>query len=1214
MFKKLLQIFFDTKFKKIVSIAVIAVIIFSASIGTWLLSKNNQVLIPVSGSSITTTKSYSNQNKPNEIITDNPIDEPSDIGTGVDYPGSGDEFPDDIIYPPSEDDVGNSIQTYGIATYSPSKGAYFASSFPLKTQIFSIDFKDGIPSSFKTPGMLGPDGTPKEIINTYNDNGPGPGTGFTIGQNAPDGSMVPVEESRIKLDKLYFETDPIDSISYLYATTKNENGPVVKILVNITDKYLGFRIKDVQNYPRLSRETFINFNLNTSESFAKSLSFDYMTTTSATSGNINMTFNYVYEAYTANNDDPNTRVYIKKAGAQEEGLPKDVTYLKDANGKAVSWGNPYGGFAVYCKASSSDEDDTYTRIWANEGMAHPNIEDWTVKTAKEWIQNWISETKNFSRIIVGPRTPLDLTEDSNGDGITDIVDATLKAGTKQAYLYRWNNGVDTRLITDIFAVNTTKDQEVFNDKNVTFVELNKDRTAIANQADMMAFKNGISTMIDFSKSLNDQGKVLSLHKYATGIDTRYNSSSFVTNDIESWGAGKVTAIQGTKVTIKPDKGTTLPCVSDGYTKYPGISTSLYTTQVQINNKIFSVGNAFTDTVTYTKKYQTKPNGDPVYDDGGKGILQYVLDQNGEPVWEYKVKDGIVDLTVNNINTANETWTFSIGTSTGVKVGDTFKGLISSGAGIMPSKQGQVMFNLAYEYASLIDVAKLGNAEFDGAEFATGNGTWGYQKWGALIYSFIDHPVTAHDSGQMYPAAFFEYQFNCVSSWWNNKEGNIAFANSRDGSNSDATTAGKRRETTRPYDVSAEAAISVANGYARNTILAPENGGDSFSIRNSFIKNNGLYDYTMEKIAGWNYIKQSLTKEISNIIAPSSGGHTKYAEGPGIDKFSDFFIHKDANGKVTSYEIYQIRNMTKRTGNIFYQTGVEFQPTTPQDYLKIGDTIELNNIFQKQEPEFVIRALPQTNYTSTSNKTISSSAINLSYSNTSSNDTWVDKITLSGTVSKQVNVSIDVNANRALGMWITGDGSGSILVVRPQNAIDYAVTIDFIGKKYIEIPIPTASWGTGDWGILAGFNEGRDAQSSNNFIFTLGKVPKNTNANITVEGAKMLYSNNTVYVKNLTVKTANGYLKINDSVGVKPYDYIWHQKLADGTFKTTIQADSNFALVRDVTNNVVTNNFTVPEKYGKITIIADKQNGVNWVSTQFLTQNFDPEKRYTLVVK
>lgn len=64
-----------------------------------------------------------------------------------------------------------------------------------------------------------------------------------------------------------------------------------------------------------------------------------------------------------------------------------------------------------------------------------------------------------------------------------------------------------------------------------------------------------------------------------------------------------------------------------------------------------------------------------------------------------------------------------------------------------------------------------------------------------------------------------------------------------------------------------------------------------------------------------------------------------------------------------------------------------------------------------------------------------------------------------------NSALDMSGRRGVGLEIDGDGSGATLLVqiRGQGTRDYAVPIDFTGRRWIEIPNGEVAWAQGCWG-------------------------------------------------------------------------------------------------------------------------------------------------------
>ena len=62
----------------------------------------------------------------------------------------------------------------------------------------------------------------------------------------------------------------------------------------------------------------------------------------------------------------------------------------------------------------------------------------------------------------------------------------------------------------------------------------------------------------------------------------------------------------------------------------------------------------------------------------------------------------------------------------------------------------------------------------------------------------------------------------------------------------------------------------------------------------------------------------------------------------------------------------------------------------------------------------------------------------------------------------VESAVDMTRRRGLGMWVTGDNSGALLLVE-LGSRDYVVPIDFSGRRYVEIPNGEVSWASSAWG-------------------------------------------------------------------------------------------------------------------------------------------------------
>ena len=88
-------------------------------------------------------------------------------------------------------------------------------------------------------------------------------------------------------------------------------------------------------------------------------------------------------------------------------------------------------------------------------------------------------------------------------------------------------------------------------------------------------------------------------------------------------------------------------------------------------------------------------------------------------------------------------------------------------------------------------------------------------------------------------------------------------------------------------------------------------------------------------------------------------------------------------------------------------------------------------------------------------------------------------------------------HRGVGLWVTGDKSGAILVFQIPGG-DYAIPIDFEGRRYIEIPNAQAAWTSGYWGWRMG-SKTTQYKNVHQMKLGFGMVPAQTSARVKVEG-------------------------------------------------------------------------------------------------------------------
>ncbi len=191
------------------------------------------------------------------------------------------------------------------------------------------------------------------------------------------------------------------------------------------------------------------------------------------------------------------------------------------------------------------------------------------------------------------------------------------------------------------------------------------------------------------------------------------------------------------------------------------------------------------------------------------------------------------------------------------------------------------------------------------------------------------------------------------------------------------------------------------------------------------------------------------------------------------------------------------------------------------------------------------------------------------------------------------VSTDITGARGLGMMVTGDGNGAVLTVRTSGngTRDFAVTIDFTGRRYIEIPTPEACWANGSLMWVPAYKRYR-----NNHItkVSLGfaALPAKTDASVLVEDIRFL-PELASDLRNPVIHVGSGTLKVD---GVIPTDhYLWYW----GGDSLGVY-DLNWNLKK--TLDVKLEDYKAPTGYHPVRITHDEGNLNPWLETLFFVHD------------
>jgi hypothetical protein len=186
------------------------------------------------------------------------------------------------------------------------------------------------------------------------------------------------------------------------------------------------------------------------------------------------------------------------------------------------------------------------------------------------------------------------------------------------------------------------------------------------------------------------------------------------------------------------------------------------------------------------------------------------------------------------------------------------------------------------------------------------------------------------------------------------------------------------------------------------------------------------------------------------------------------------------------------------------------------------------------------------------------------------------------------LSVDMTHRRGLGMWVTGDNSGALLLIEPGHR-DYVVPIDFNGRRYLEIPNGEVSWARSDWGWRME-TKSTDYSAVRSVKIGIGQLPSGGKATVKVEQLTAL-GEIPVALKNPVIHIGSGQLRVQGAIGSGQflqytggdkailYDENWRQR-----GELLVEKDS-YIMPTGPTSVTVTSEPAVPEP---------------WLDVQFIT--------------
>lgn len=557
------------------------------------------------------------------------------------------------------------------------------------------------------------------------------------------------------------------------------------------------------------------------------------------------------------------------------------------------------------------------------------------------------------------------------------------------------------------------------------------------------------------------------------------------------------------------------------------------------------------------------------------------------------------------------------------------GLIKPGQNFYPDSRTDLPEITGRDYAEFFNRLGVVHHEFDGKEFHD-DMPWGFPKWAMFVYQNTKMPITTNtSSGGVNPwDLMYRFKKNGSEKIRNKGSnhgcgsGNVSLDLDRD-----------NRLATSPIEnhfTMAQAAASNTPGFVFGK---PE---PMFGIFPHVIQEHGLEELIAEQFTVWRELTPKLTPELRKKISGT------YKRNPGSHHNNAKILYESRRAG-DGYKLQPFTVMTRGLEDAPWTTVQEYNVLMPRQYVAPGMRVRLENPFERQAPQFIIRVMnghadsvadtqrtaPNKEMSKDMQEYLAAAGVQVDNSSPASAVTpsapGTDPYRLQPKAAQMENpgkhvfadvgevLSVSLNNTtkdpltqqkklpgrrfkgnsqnaRGLALTVIGDGSGALLVIQIGLANDYVIPIDFTGRKDIVIPVSETAHALSAWGMRPGTKGARHGLFHGYFI-GFGQVPANTYAKVLIENLRML-GEKPSSITNPVIHAGAGTLAIQGEV--KSDQYLWYQ----GGDKVGIY-DKNWNLQAELP--VVATNYEVDKGFSEYWIEGECATPPPWFNVQFITK-------------
>eukprot|EP00521_Asterionellopsis_glacialis_P008109 CAMPEP_0195287524 /NCGR_PEP_ID=MMETSP0707-20130614/4546_1 /TAXON_ID=33640 /ORGANISM="Asterionellopsis glacialis, Strain CCMP134" /LENGTH=1015 /DNA_ID=CAMNT_0040347285 /DNA_START=99 /DNA_END=3146 /DNA_ORIENTATION=+ len=785
----------------------------------------------------------------------------------------------------------------------------------------------------------------------------------------------------------------------------------------------------------------------------------------------------------------------------------------------------FGGVALWKDKSESDQDEILYNVWVNEKLPHPKIleqdETWTVPRAKQFVDEYIAKFRRYGEVYINGE---------NLDELKQCVDHAKKIHMTSVYMH----------------INTWGGRYQPFDKET--YDLNP-----------KIFPNGWDDFKELKTYAESKGIGVAIRTLSHSISLKNPKyCSKIPDDRLShfWRGTLVNEIgpNTTEIIIQSDKTLPTSYGSRFFGARPNPGT--HRNWVHINNEILQ----------YDGYIENKENGTIT--------LKVAVGAKQKPIRGYG-------------------WTSAAAHYPGAPV-KILVGLFKDKVSADPDTT--MMDAVAERYAEFNNTMCLSNSNFDGIELYITCTAYGETVLPGLVYSKIDHPVACFTSNGPPKWGYFEQRMARVRKELGlDKPSRIpARMTFMIGLHQDHWLAPS------PYGFTYSIVPNAVLGYYRCNIQA-QNSFHELTV-DVFKMNGLLDFYASSiqqwRKYGTNLSDKTKKRILSSYPTQGWGGW----QYPLQDEHFRFEAATVKNASDSLLEVIPFRPMRREGKDRGWGYIQEHGPIYTYQYMRPNTSgfLQMKNPYHEQVPEITIRVMKDFNRTmlsrSTDNDksaidldlrmhdtlegsnlsikddlewtlapgnynhdimipldpdqkgldsgqmelTTSSSGATITFDNTNSPDEKAFDIEKRKTLISYRVKNVNIQNAKGLGMIITGDGSDALFVVRicGCGTRDFVVPIDFVGKRYIEIPDPQVSWSVARWPISKAWKRWSPGESSVTSVYVgLVTIPAKTRSSVFVERMQFLPEKISM-LKNPVIKCGKGSISITGDVHSD--SYIWYK--------------------------------------------------------------------------